>query len=736
MASEGYCIDLDDEAPVMYTYEQLPSQDSIRLLHLTDITLRIEACPIQKLCALETFTIDSLPPYLALSYTWGAPLLDEKNQEEYAQKKGWVIASSAPSIEGDRCIPFPDFAMLLIGKNLWFQLRRLCQNPSDISYIWIDAISINQGDLDERASQVSMMTEIYARCTRTIVWLGDCAELGVDLGKFYELHVEVYDAINEYLEERGSGIVEDGWNEVNFYGRLKLEHVRGQLDWKGYARFFNERAWFTRAWVLQEICFAPDAVVMFANLVPNLELLTRVALFLRLAGLTHQLTENNRWEEIESRTEEAHESSGFESTPGTWLENVHNIRQKMKGIGTLPWLEKTAEMLKSTDLKFAAYSFWAYTLVGLRHLEATDKRDKIFATHGFLRTALKPLNMAPDPRVIPNYTKSLAEVYEDTMRVLLIETADLSMLSEVQDRSMTSIDGLPSWVPDFSATVHQSLYHSDLYDRYNASNCAVPRGQSKLMRLTPSPGSRLILQGHLVGIIKTVQEANVRITNTSVILYRKKEIQGWQSLLGHVTAFDTQPKWRALFHTLLAGRPENMWTLPVAPKHFKAYITECMYALHKTWAQNEGTQVDEERLVILPEPDDADHEFLPTKQEMQTFISRYEHCIEHRQDMTEADIAPLNSTISDARRFESSMCKHGFNRLIFATDGCRLGLGPQSIQENDEVWLVKEARVLFTVRPMGSGEYRLIGETYVYGCMDGELVEQAEERGWADLRLR
>ncbi|CAO2647795.1 Nn.00g087170.m01.CDS01 [Neocucurbitaria sp. VM-36] len=743
MASEGYCIDLDNEAPMNYTYEPLPTQKSIRLLRLSDVSLRIEGSTIQKLCTIETFAIDSVPPYLTLSYTWGAPLLGEKYTEEYAQSKGWVLASSDPCIDEGGCVVFPDFAMLLIGKNLWFLLRRLCLDPPEIRYIWIDAVCIDQSNLHERASQVSMMTDIYARCTSSIIWLGDCAESGADLGRFYDLHVELCDAINAYLAERGPGNIGDGWTRYNFHTRLKLEHVEDKLDWRGYAQFFRERTWFTRAWIMQEIYFTPDAVFMFANLLPDLELLTRVAQFLRVTGLASQLTRFDEWEDIDSNSEEAPENSGIRMTPGAWLENMHNARQQMIGIGTLSWLDNVARKLDSGSLKIAAYTFWAYSLGQLRHLNATDKRDKVFATFGFIQTALQPLKLVPDCRIIPDYTKSLAQVYEDTMRVLLMETADLSILSEVQDPSTTLLHGLPSWVPDFSATLHQSLFHSGRYSRYNASTCAVPRGKPTSVRFNLSLSPLLILRGSSVDIIKVAQTPNARNTSISASLsileFRKKEIVGWRDLLDHANAYDLRSKWRALFHTLLARHQDGIEALPVTAKQFKAYMTEYIYALHQTSNHSERTRVDDEVWRMFPDinhANSANQDILPSKQEIQAFISLYEHCLEHRQDMTEADLAFVNNTATDARHFENVMGKYGINRRLFVTHEGRLGLGPRSVQEGDEVWLVQEARMLFTVRPMAAGEYQLIGETYMYGCMDGELVGQAEEKGWVDLKLR
>lgn len=37
---------------------------------------------------------------------------------------------------------------------------------------WIDAISINQNDNEEKGAQVNMMGEKYRNCERCIVWLG------------------------------------------------------------------------------------------------------------------------------------------------------------------------------------------------------------------------------------------------------------------------------------------------------------------------------------------------------------------------------------------------------------------------------------------------------------------------------------------------------------------------------------------------------------------------------------
>ena len=62
--------------------------------------------------------------------------------------------------------------------NLYDCLHQLCNlenmHPISSFEFWIDAICINQDDLNERAQQVNMMYNIYHQAEGVIVWLGLC----------------------------------------------------------------------------------------------------------------------------------------------------------------------------------------------------------------------------------------------------------------------------------------------------------------------------------------------------------------------------------------------------------------------------------------------------------------------------------------------------------------------------------------------------------------------------------
>jgi len=107
-----------------------------------------EAQPVS--CRLFHASIDNLPGYEALSCTWGTD----------------------PS---DRVIHITE-GSLAVKPNLEAALRQLRQDPTSqtgpgFRRIWIDAICINQDDLDERSHQVMLMCQIYTFSSRLIVWL-------------------------------------------------------------------------------------------------------------------------------------------------------------------------------------------------------------------------------------------------------------------------------------------------------------------------------------------------------------------------------------------------------------------------------------------------------------------------------------------------------------------------------------------------------------------------------------
>jgi hypothetical protein len=57
-------------------------------------------------------------------------------------------------------------------------------------------------------------------------------------------------------------------------------------------------------------------------------------------------------------------------------------------------------------------------------------------------------------------------------------------------------------------------------------------------------------------------------------------------------------------------------------------------------------------------------------------------------------------------------------------------MGPTVLEVGDEVWILAGADVPLILRPSASSgeEYRLVGEAYVHGIMQGEAVADVQDK--------
>jgi hypothetical protein len=123
-----------------HVYRDLQDFNQIRLLHLQP---RSGSEKIE--CTIELAKFSKKPEYEALSYMWGP-------------------ANPLHSI-------LIDGANFEVRENLWLALQHL-RLESESRVLWIDAICINQLNIDERNHQVAQMAQIYQEATTVVVWLG------------------------------------------------------------------------------------------------------------------------------------------------------------------------------------------------------------------------------------------------------------------------------------------------------------------------------------------------------------------------------------------------------------------------------------------------------------------------------------------------------------------------------------------------------------------------------------
>lgn len=138
-----------------------------------------------------------------------------------------------------------------MAPNLFLALKhfRYLEEPR---VLWIDAICINQDGVPERGKQVQIMSKIYSKARRVIVWFGE--EAPTDALAFDLLH-RWYRRINSQGHDLDP-----------------LGEVLGDLVAEGRVPSFTalcrllERRWFRRVWVIQEVVVATNTVATCGSL--------------------------------------------------------------------------------------------------------------------------------------------------------------------------------------------------------------------------------------------------------------------------------------------------------------------------------------------------------------------------------------------------------------------------------------------------------------------------------------
>lgn len=70
----------------------------------------------------------------------------------------------------------------------------------------------------------------------------------------------------------------------------------------------------------------------------------------------------------------------------------------------------------------------------------------------------------------------------------------------------------------------------------------------------------------------------------------------------------------------------------------------------------------------------------------------------------------------------------GKKRRVLKTRGGYIGTGPRSLRQGDEVWILHRAGMPFVLRLQSNGNYRLVGEAFVYGVMHSEALQLGLEK--------
>jgi hypothetical protein len=342
---------------------------SIRLLILSPIP-HPEDNRIQ--CSLVTKSLNLSLQYEALSYVWGP--VDELNLR----------------IRLDNCL-FP------VRRNLLLALRALRGVTERI--LWIDALCINQEDIEERGSQVQIMGSIYAGAQCVLSWLGTPDETELE-----NKAVDIIGAAPRDVAVEAFTFVEDAsrkalrianFTDIRYFQKMPvLTDTRYCLTGEEGDVFNSSRGWYqladicggkywSRMWILQECSLARRLQLIYG-------------------------TRSLKWEEFQIFCRAVCHFNSILDISDYGPSTLHD-----RFIASEPWkrLETIAPTFPQVDRTLK-------TLIKLSlNLSCGDKRDKIYGLLGIASDV-------PEGLISVDYSRPLSHLYGDIMEFQIQKTGD------------------------------------------------------------------------------------------------------------------------------------------------------------------------------------------------------------------------------------------------------------------------------------------------------------------------
>ncbi|KAN0089924.1 Heterokaryon incompatibility protein (HET) domain containing protein [Hyaloscypha variabilis] len=365
-----------------------PGGPHMRVLHLEPsddkgavIKAKLEVIPLATPIAFE-----------ALSYVWG----------RRRQRRAMQLGSSA--------------RMFSATENLIVALRHL-RYPDRTRTLWVDALCINQKDEREKSLQVGIMGSIYRQAERVLIWLGparDQSDLVFryinDLFAWIQRSSSALQQLRDPTAYRKMGVdLESVTRRLADEATLSAtqEDDGSEVD-RGYCELpeatipeavafsqLLQREWWTRVWIIQELCLARAAVVICGD-------------------------SSAWWEYITFA-----------------LVHLSNIDRLTGGVMKCRSLASIRLRLLSTHI----YPDMSEILSTFRSFQATCPVDKVYSL----------LGIVGETRIAPDYRLSPESCYLKTARTIISGSDTLDVLDfVVPPATFKKQRRMPSWVPDWS----------------------------------------------------------------------------------------------------------------------------------------------------------------------------------------------------------------------------------------------------------------------------------------------
>jgi len=604
--------------------------------------------------------------------------------------------------------------------NLKAALLRFREPNHDVN-VWVDAICINQENNIEKKAQVSRMHEVYTQAENVCVWLGE--------GK--KSTPETFSFLREILDLNGL----DG---------LVANPILTARKWALVVDLMSNR-WFSRRWVIQELALSRKACVLWGD--EELEwsnFADAIALFM------------TKYEEIK-RT--SLDPAGYHTAVDARALGANTIVHATTNLFRKSQEGRVQQRLLPLEILVSSL---------LLAFEASEPRDTIFAVLTLAKDSRFAEESMEDPRISPDYDKTLLDVYADFMAYCIEKSQSLDILcrywaplpkpltKEQALKKGTSgrdkEEEMPTWVPFISHSAFGEP-SSVLGGRVNGNSFV--GGPERKGQQTYNACNGLRAYGRF-GTYEPEPSANPMRRQTFPVNFMR---QGSFSSnkgpgLGKIQENENHSRSDGAVKDLgTARRP----SLP-APEKYDGTLTVKGFCLD--WVQEVSGRVTGKGIIpvealtmggwIHKGPDDQD---VPDQLWRTLVADRGPNgtsapgwyrrtcleCLQHTDRVGDLDIEDLKKRVqpktpSTMITFLERAQQIVWGRRFFKTRGSKAKnkeslfcLGSPHVREGDMICIIFGCSVPVVLRKVSTGggnsHFEFIGECYVHGMMDGEALE-------------
>ncbi len=376
-------------------------------------------------------------------------------------------------------------------------------------------------------------------------------------------------------------------------------------------------------------------------------------------GLTHT-AQGGKMIGVLTRTSNVTTRSGQIASRLTSLLQIHEMR---------------VARLKGAKSEFATIAH------SIRNFQATVPCDKVFAIQGLCEPAEKDWTDT-------DYSKPLYLIYLDSARRIIYENGIIGHLEAgdfgVDSKLTANLEQLPSWVPDWSrGTTTSNLCNRGANLDYKAGGPG--RGASHQLQ-----EFSLLLSAHILDKV---------------------------NVIGDIFASPSagQPQFRVdrYMHRILASLSQARQMIDASEVVRGRYTLEtdeqCTTLL---WRLLIGDCSDS----IRPAPDDVADLFNAWRDTSVNVMKLSEE--QGNRPATLEEIARSNLA-GKYLKFMGVACG---GRRVCCTSSGHIGLLPATTERDDIIAIVLGAQTPFILRPVSRNRFKLVGQCYVHGIMNGEAL--------------